>query len=377
MICEAAEIALLPRRTQERVKTPPDILAAQLLAWYRADHRILPWRLTRIPYRIWISEVMLQQTRVEAVIPHYEAFLRRYPTLAALAEASEEDVLASWAGLGYYRRARQLHAASKRVVSDYGGELPRSYSQMRALPGIGDYTAAAIASIAFDEPRAALDGNALRVLSRMADERRDIRTAATQSALRGAAQGLMDAVPRGSRGDFTQALIELGAVVCVPRTPRCEQCPWSVSCSGLAGGSAPYLPIKGARSVPRSVSLSVALVFRDQRVLLRQRPSDVSIMPGFWELPMASGDISALRALTGVRSVDAEELGSFAHAITNTQYTVRVYLADSGDTLAQDQRWIPVEALSHLPLSTISRKAMRIARDAGVPRLCDGGDGTD
>ena len=359
------------------MKTPPNILAAQLLAWYSADHRVLPWRLTRIPYRIWVSEVMLQQTRVEAVIPQYEAFLRRYPTLAALAEASEEDVLASWAGLGYYRRARQLHAASKRVVSDHGGEWPRAYSQMRALPGIGDYTAAAIASIAFDEPRAALDGNALRVLSRMADEQRDIRKAATQSALRDAAQGLMDAVPRGSRGDCTQALIEIGAVVCVPRTPRCEQCPWSVSCSGLAAGSAPYLPIKGARSVPRRVSLSVALVVREQRVLLRQRPSDASIMPGFWELPMASGDLLALRALMGVRSVDAEELGSFAHAITTTHYTVRVYLADSSDALAQDQRWIPVEALTRLPLSTMSRKAMRIAREAGVPCLCDGADGTD
>ncbi len=359
------------------MKAAPEVLAARLLAWYRADHRALPWRLTRDPYRIWISEVMLQQTRVEAVVPHYETFLRRYPTLAALAEASEEDVLASWAGLGYYRRARQLHAASKRVVSDHGGEWPRAYSQLRALPGIGDYTAAAIASIAFDEPRAALDGNALRVLSRMADEQRDIRKAATQSALRDAAQGLMDAVPRGSRCDFTQALIELGAVVCVPRTPRCEQCPWSASCSGLAAGSAPYLPIKGARSVPRRVNLSVALVVREQRVLLRQRPADASIMPGFWELPMASGDLLALRASTGVRSVDAEELGSFAHVITTKRYTVRVCLADSGDALAQDQRWIPVEALNRLPLSTISRKAMRIAREAGVPCLCDGADGTD
>ena len=360
-------------------KTPPDVLAAQLLAWYRAGHRALPWRLTRIPYRIWVSEVMLQQTRVEAVIPHYETFLRRYPTLAALAEANEEGVLASWAGLGYYRRARQLHAASKLVVSDHGGEWPRAYSQMRALPGIGDYTAAAIASIAFDEPRAALDGNALRVLSRMADERGETRTAATQSALRNAAQGLMDAVPRGSRGDFTQALIELGAVVCVPRAPRCEQCPWSVSCSGLAAGSAPDLPIKGARSVSRRVGLSVAVVVRDQCVLLRQRPSDASIMPGFWELPMASGDTVALRELAGLRSVDAEELGSFGHAITNTQYAVRVYVADSRDTLAQGLGWIPVKALNRLPLSTISRKAMRIARDAGLPDLCDGAQpgGTD
>ena len=348
------------------MKAAPEVLAARLLAWYRADHRALPWRLTRDPYRIWVSEVMLQQTRVEAVIPHYETFLRRFPTLTALAEASEEAVLASWAGLGYYRRARMLHAASKRVVSDHGGEWPRSYPQLRALPGIGDYTAAAIASIAFDEPRPALDGNALRVLARMTDERRDIRSAATQSALKDMARHLMDEVPDGLRGDFTQALIELGAVVCVPRAPRCEQCPWSEACSGLAAGSAPRLPVKIARNVPRRLDLSVALVTCDQRVLLRQRPLEVSIMPGFWELPTVTGDVAALGSLTCVDQVDRDELGSFAHAITNTNYTVRVFLAESGSALEEGEHWICVDELSDLPLSTISRKAMRLARDVGV-----------
>lgn len=357
------------------MKAAPDVLAARLLAWYRADHRALPWRLTRDPYRIWVSEIMLQQTRVEAVIPHYETFLRRFPTLAALAQASEEAVLASWAGLGYYRRARMLHAASKRVVAGDDGEWPRSYSQMRALPGIGDYTAAAIASIAFDEPRPALDGNALRVLSRMADERRDIGAGATRRALGGAAKDLMDAVPRGSRGDFTQALIELGAVVCVPRSPRCERCPWSAECSGLAAGSAPRLPVKGARSVPRKVNLSVALAVRDQRVLVRQRPSDASVMPGFWELPMASGDASALYALGFPNCVEGEELGSFAHSITNTQYTARVYLAEFEGGLKQDQRWVSVREMSGLPLSTITRKALRVARDSGVSAVCGGAAG--
>lgn len=358
------------------MKAAPDLLAARLLAWYRADHRALPWRQTRDPYRIWVSEIMLQQTRVEAVIPHYEAFVRRYPALAALAQASEEAVLASWAGLGYYRRARMLHAASKRAVSDHGGEWPRSYAEMRALPGIGDYTAAAIASIAFDEPRPALDGNALRVLSRMADERRDIAAGATRRALGAAAKDLMDTVPCGSRGDFTQALIELGAVVCVPRSPRCERCPWSAACSGLAAGSAPNLPVKGARSVPRKVNLSVALAIRDQRVLMRQRPSDASVMPGFWELPMASSDASALRALGFPSCVEGEELGSFAHSITNTQYTARVYLAEFEGSLTQDQRWISVREMSGVPLSTISRKALRLARESGVLAVRAGAPGS-
>ncbi len=356
------------------MKAAPGQLVERLLAWYRAGHRTLPWRLTRVPYRIWLSEVMLQQTRVEAVIPHYEAFLRRYPTLASLAEASEQDVLASWAGLGYYRRARMLQAASRRVVSDFGGEWPRAYSHMRALPGIGDYTAAAIASIAFDEPRAALDGNAFRVLSRLADERRDIRRSAVQSDLRQAGQSLMDAVPQGSRGDFTQALIELGAVVCLPRTPRCEHCPWSMSCSGLAAESAPGLPVKGARAVPRRAGLSVALVLREGRVFLRQRPSGASIMPGFWELPMAEGDISAVRASARLHAAEAEELGSFAHAITNTQYTVRVYLAACSGAPARDERWFAASELGELPLSTIARKAMQLARQAGVPHLSGGAE---
>ena len=345
---------------------PPDILVAQLLAWYRSDHRVLPWRLTRNPYHVWVSEVMLQQTRVEAVIPHYERFLRRFPTLHALAEASEEDVLANWAGLGYYRRARMLHAASKQVVSEFGGEWPCDYSQMRRLPGIGDYTAAAIASIAFDEPCAAVDGNVLRVLSRMTDERRDIRAAAPQNALKDVARHLMREVPHGSRGDFTQALIELGALICVPRTPRCVQCPWSGACSGLAAGSAPSLPVKLARSVPRRVDLSVALVECDRHVLLRQRPPDASIMPGFWELPMVTGEVSELHSLTSLDCVDGEELGSFSHAITNTNYAVRVYLAKAGGVLQDGERWIPVEKLGDLPLSTISRKAMRLAWNVGV-----------
>lgn len=356
------------------MKVAPQTLAARLLAWYRAGHRALPWRLTQDPYRIWVSEIMLQQTRVEAVIPHYETFLRRFPTLTALAQASEQAVLASWAGLGYYRRARMLHAASKRVVGG-DGDWPRCYSKMRALPGIGDYTAAAIASIAFDEPRPALDGNALRVLSRMADERRDIGAGATRRALGGAAKDLMDTVPRGSRGDFTQALIELGAVVCVPSAPRCEQCPWSAECAGLAAGSAPRLPVKGTRGVPRKVNLSVALAIRDQCVLMRQRPSDASVMPGFWELPMANGDAPALCALGFPNSVEGEELGSFAHSITNTQYTARVYLTEFVGSLAQGQRWVSAREMSGLPLSTISRKALRVGRDSGVSALCGGAVG--
>ena len=187
---------------------------------------------------------MLQQTRVEAVLPYYERFLRRFPTVESLARAPRQEVLVNWAGLGYYRRARMLHDAAKRIVGDFAGQWPTDYRTIRSLPGIGEYTAAAIASIAFDQPRAALDGNGLRVLARFADEGRDVRGAACRRSLKVLAGSLMETVPQGQRGAFTQALIELGATVCVPRAPRCLNCPWKAACAGFASGSAPDLPVK-------------------------------------------------------------------------------------------------------------------------------------
>lgn len=343
------------------MSTSPAELARRLLDWYRTSHRDLPWRRTSDPYRIWVSEVMLQQTRVEAVIPYYERFLLRYPTVESLAAAPRQDVLANWAGLGYYRRARMLHDAAQRVVSEFAGRWPQDHGDILSLPGIGEYTAAAIASIAFDQPRAALDGNGMRVLARLSDDRRDIRGAACRRALKALAESLMQTVPLGQRGVFTQALIELGATICVPRAPRCMECPWNAACEGFAAGTAPELPVKGRRRTPVTVEVSVLIARQGSRVLMRQRPADASVMPGFWELPTVEG-IAGLSVRLGRTDLrDVRNLGGFSHAITNTNYVCQVYEARSATSRASGYCWIPLADLRRLPLATISRKALRLA----------------
>ena len=349
----------------------PAELVRHLLDWYRTSHRELPWRRNADPYRIWVSEIMLQQTRVGAVLPYYERFLRRFPSVESLARAPRQEVLANWAGLGYYRRARMLHDAAKRIVGDFGGQWPTDHGTMRSLPGIGEYTAAAIASIAFDQPRAALDGNGLRVLARFADDQRDIRGAACRRALKLLAGSLMETVPQGQRGAFTQALIELGATVCVPRAPRCLDCPWKTACAGFAAGTARELPVKGRHRMPRRVEISIVIARRGNRVLARERPADASIMPGFWELPTVEGLSGASPDLWPVDLRDVRRLGAFSHAITNTNYTCRVYEARAETSRVAGYRWVAVADLRRLPLATISNKALRFVsgtvNQGGVP----------
>ena len=211
--------------------------APLLLAWYRANHRPLPWRGTRDPYRIWVSEIMLQQTRAQAVVPYYERFLARFPTIEALAAAPEAEVLALWAGLGYYSRARNLRRAAQAIA----GAFPRDYESIRALPGIGDYTAAAIASIAFQLPYAVLDGNVLRVVARVENDASDIGNARTRERFRAIAQEWLDPA---DPGHFNQALMELGATVCLPRNPLCLLCPIASRCRAHAEGATAQVPVK-------------------------------------------------------------------------------------------------------------------------------------
>ena len=342
------------------MSTPSNFLSNRLLEWFRSNRRDLPWRGDKDPYRIWASEIMLQQTRVEAVLPYYERFLTRYPDVRSLAAAPLQDVLASWAGLGYYRRARMMHQAAKLVIDRYGGCWPIAHAEIRALPGIGEYTAAAISSIAFDEPRAAMDGNAFRVLARLADERGDIRWAATRRSLHQLGQALIESTRLGERGDFTQALMELGATVCVPRAPKCLVCPWSECCQGFVAGSAPNLPTKRARRPSHNVEISVAIARHDNRILVRQRPPDASVMPGFWELPTVEGPADALARLGPLRSASRVHSGTFSHAITDTSYDCRVYEASARGDPGEGYRWMSVDELSEVPLATISRKALRV-----------------
>ena len=312
----------------------------RLLSWYDRNRRDLPWRQDRDPYRVWLSEIMLQQTRVSAVLEHYRRFLERFPTVQKLASAREPAVLAAWSGLGYYRRARMMHAAARIIVKQHGGKFPSSIVELRALPGIGRYTAAAIASIVFNTPAAVVDGNVERVLARV------FGSNLTGESLWQTAEALLS---RKRPGDFNQAMMELGATVCLPRQPRCSECPVFSLC---ATGGNPILqkkvqPRKPVRQKQRSVCY--ALDHRDRSIFLVQRPDHVSLMPGMWELPeipVASGHDPASMTLR--------------HSITVTDYIVHV---TRGPVRGQSRgQWVPKARIPQLPLTGLTRKILQQAQ---------------
>jgi A/G-specific adenine glycosylase len=332
---------------RHRVKPPVSRL---LLAWYRKGHRDLPWRRVSDPYRIWVAEVMLQQTRAQAAIPYYQRFLERFPTVAALASAGEEEVLTLWSGLGYYARARNLLRAARQVVA--AGGFPRDYDGLRALPGVGDYTAAAIASMAFQLPCAVVDGNVLRVVARMENDAADIASPPTRERFRAVAQRWLD--PRHP-GLFNQALMELGATVCLPGKPRCRVCPLASLCRAREQGTALELPVKLRTAKPVRIAGALLLVRKGRRILLRQSEAGARRMAGFWDLP-APEDLPGSR--TGAC------FGEFRHTITHHHYTLTVLAATPPRPTGPASprfRWFDQAALTRIPLSTTARKALKLA----------------
>jgi A/G-specific adenine glycosylase len=317
-----------------------------LLRWYRQGHRDLPWRRTTDPYRIWVSEIMLQQTRAQAVIPYYQRFLERFPTADALAQSTEDQVLAVWSGLGYYSRARNLRRAAQLIQA--AGGFPRSYAAIRDLPGVGDYTAAAIASIAFGLPHAVADGNVFRVVARVENDAADIGAPRTRERFRGIAQRWLD--PRDP-GEFNQALMELGATVCLAKNPLCLVCPLTELCSARTEGTAAQLPVRLRRVEPVKIDSIVLVVRYRGRVLLRQREASARRMAGFWELP-------APDELPGARV--GATLGTFRHTITHHHYTFAVAEAIAERT-GIPFRWFEPARIKEIPLSTTARKALEMA----------------
>jgi A/G-specific adenine glycosylase len=399
----------------------------RLSAWYRAHARELPWRGTADPYHIWVSEVMLQQTRVAAVIDHYTEFVRRFPTLVSLALAPEADVLAAWSGLGYYRRARMLHRAAQFIVMERDGRLPASSAELRTLPGIGEYTAAAIASIAFGEAVAVVDGNVERVILRLTG-RSSEATAAAQGFVRAQAQALMPHAallsshldsqfvseqpsrPRGgsvwdaseriaiaasadpaaryggdgpaqhsvpsAAGDHNQAMMELGATVCLPRAPLCLQCPVYALCR--TRGEHPTPQRAPQRSLPVAYLLDMRKRGTATEVLLERRADDASLMPGMYELPPLP-----LEAVEG-----REPVLRVRHAITNTNYYVQVFAARHHETngggharfevyalrralsaAAKDLHWVRSSRLAGLPLTGLARKILQRLHVMDNPKI--------
>jgi A/G-specific adenine glycosylase len=303
-------------------------LRKQLARWYKRNARDLPWRRTRDPYAIWVSEIMLQQTRVAAAIPHYQRFLARFPDAVALARASEAEVLTAWSGLGYYSRARNMRKAAQAMA----GEFPADYESIRQLPGVGEYTAAAVASIAFGLPHAVVDGNVRRVIARITND--------AGAAVQNVAGRLLD---RRNPGRSNQALMELGALVCLPREPLCVVCPVAGHCEALRHGTQGELPPKRPRGEVRRIRVVLLVIRKRGRILLTLSDR----VRGFWDLP---------EPFPGVRASGV--LGTFRHTIMNTQYVFEVKEA-AADRAPNGARWWDESRLREIPLSTTAKKALR------------------
>ena len=301
-------------------------LPEALLPWFRENARDLPWRRDREPYHVWLSEIMLQQTRVEAVRGYYERFIKTLPDIPSLAAAELDTVYKLWEGLGYYSRARNLHTAARQILSEHGGVFPSDHERIRALRGVGDYTAGAIASICFDAPTPAVDGNVLRVVSRLTADGRPVNEEATKSAVRAA---LSEVYPAGYCGEFTQALMELGAVVCVPNgAPACGACPARALCASRDGDWKRF-PVRAPKKARRQERLTVFLFTRGGALALRKRP-DAGLLAGLWELPNVPGHLAPEQA---VRQAEAWKLKPLellrearrTHIFTHVEWDMRVY----------------------------------------------------
>jgi A/G-specific adenine glycosylase len=355
----SADEDVLERTPSPDVKLDAALFRRKLMGWYKSHARELPWRGVSDPYRTWLSEVMLQQTRVASVIEHYESFLRKFPTMLALALAPESEVLATWSGLGYYRRARMLHKAAQFLTRERGGVLPNTAAELRTLPGIGEYTSAAIASIAFGESIAVVDGNVERVLLRLTG-RPEVKSAAGRAFVQKKASALMPKrhVAEGinAAGDHNQAMMELGATLCLPRNPLCLHCPVFSMCKTRGEHITP--PRAAQLSRPAAYLLSLRKRGTITEVLLELRADDASLMPGMYELPPLPLD-----AVQG-----REPLLRLRHAITNTNYYVQVFAAhgpnDSGlrravPSAKSDLHWVLTSRLGTLPLTGLARKALQ------------------
>jgi A/G-specific adenine glycosylase len=345
-------------------------LRRSLLAWYQREKRDLPWRSSRDPYRVWISEAMLQQTRVETVLDYYRRFLERFPTVEALAAVPVEDVLAAWSGLGYYRRARSLHAAARAIVEEHGGRFPGDRRALLELPGVGEYTAGAIASIAFDAPEPLVDGNVARVFARLFALDGDPGAKSHQDGLWSIARRL---VPDQHPGDWNQALMELGALVCLPRDPVCSKCPLTRDCRALATGCTGRLPARPQRPETIPVEAVVLAVRRGKRWLLEQRPA-TGRMAGLWQFPTASlpakgspgASVASRPPLFPAElspplklSRRDEALCEIRHTITNHRIRAVVRAGSlSGRRPRPPLAWVRQQDLSSLPLTGMTKKCL-------------------
>ena len=331
------------------LKTESVLSAAvpRLLDWYRANKRDLPWRHTRDPYCIWVSEIMLQQTRVAAVLGYYARFLEALPTVEALATAPEEQLMKLWEGLGYYSRARNLQKAARVIVER--GAFPDTYDELMKLPGVGDYTASAVAAIAFGKAEPAVDGNVLRVVTRLTDCHDDIAAPATKKAVRSALQAVMPAEEEAIR-IFNQSVMELGATLCGPNgAPKCGECPVADLCFGRRNGTAESLPVKAPKAARRVEEKTVFLLMREGRIALRKRP-DTGLLAGLWEFPSVEGALDEAAASAAVAEWELEPLDwkrklTAKHIFTHVEWHMTGYTLEVRGEGPPEFRWVDAEEL--------------------------------
>lgn len=357
----------------EKRKSEAEIYAAlpkKLLPWYRANRRDVPWRRDREPYHVLVSEIMLQQTRVETVRGYYLRFLERLPTVRDLADCPEDELLKLWEGLGYYSRVRNLQKAARAVVDDHGGVFPDTYDELLKLPGVGPYTAGAIASICFERACAAVDGNVLRVTARVTGSDAPIDQAQTKKAV---AARLEEIYPKGACGDFTQALMELGAMVCTPRSPDCANCPMGELCVARAENLTATLPVKSPKKEKRVEQRTVFLLRCGERIALCRR-ADGGLLSGLWQLPNVGGELDTKGALEQVQNfgITPDALHrrmDRVHIFTHIRWEMTCYEISCRDTGGEFE-WVPLEKVrEQYALPTAFRMFLEGLEEGGFERL--------
>jgi A/G-specific adenine glycosylase len=340
-----------------------------MLDWYLIHARPLPWRLDPRPYTIWVSEIMLQQTRVETVIPYYERWMKKFPNLQSLAEADEQDVLSAWEGLGYYARARNMLKTARIICGQYGGAFPKEAVTLKKLPGIGKYTAAAISSIAFGLDEAVLDGNVKRVLARVHGFKEAVNSVEGEKKLWRLAA---DCLPKGHASDYNQSVMDLGAIICIPSSPRCGECPAAKICVANIIGMQSQLPVVLERKPVPHINVSAAIISREGRVLIARRPAN-GLLGGLWEFPGGKVEEDESNEHALVREI-REELGSeisplhlfgtYKHAYTHFRVTLQAWKSEllNGEPVAKEAseiRWVQINELADFPMGKIDRMISR------------------
>lgn len=350
------------------------LIQKHLLAWFSVHQRDLPWRCTYDPYQVWVAEIMLQQTQVKTVLPYFERWMKALPTMESVASADEQMILKLWEGLGYYSRARNLQKAACTIVEKHGGKFPSAFEAIRALPGIGRYTAGAIASIAFNEERPILDGNVIRVLTRLQNDPSNIREARAVKRLWKSAE---DLIPSGRARDFNQGLMELGALVCTPKNPNCRECPLQAECKAYAAGTMEWLPNRGKSTKIIPITVAVAILQKANKIFIQRRQSK-GLMGGLWEFPggkVKAGE-SPKKALEreiqeelriGIENI--EPFMRLKHAYTKYQVDLHCFKAQPKSTkvrlrAAQEYRWVRLTELQKLPFPAANVRLIQALQKA-------------